>query len=346
MVYIRTQVMAGSKAYQLAATQLELSLAKEDRSRLEVCRVDALEPEEMHIASEFNDIAAARYTIFAWYYPFPTDNLEEVFDKGFAATKRFRFGVYFVKPNQIRGTVMKLLLCRVVVGRSLVRTEETLDSLADLPEGYQSVYTPSPDTHLSTPPMFSDTYVVSSGKLALPAFVIEFLFKEGPSEPRAVVPIEVFPEHHRLVATLQQHRAALENLLEQTDRNVDRYTHAVVDRSDNLRAELAVLLDDYLKVVQQHEECKFEAHRFVGDIDRVIDLIHFHATHRTEQPSRFFDLLSHFEGQMRLLRELTVPAVQSTKDKLIEELRAQLEVKNAHITALQSKLAAVQQDWH
>lgn len=183
----------GSPGYQYVQTILLLHLPNAQRSFLRIDSVQALQNEKL--LREWQNESQGLATRDAWFYPFPGDDVDTVTKSGFATMdkKPMRVGLYFLEQEIPSGSgpVLKMVLCKAAVGKSIYREEGDVEAITRCPSGYNSVYVPSAEDGAQGSPgspqsisydgsVFSDTYIMYESKLLIPTHVITYHLEVDP----------------------------------------------------------------------------------------------------------------------------------------------------------------------
>jgi len=158
---------------------LRLNLPASHRCFLQIKQVRALP--NPRLEREFETASAGLTIVDGWLYAWSTDDVDAVCKGGFRAMQGgpMRFGLYMVTPEvpQNEGMTLKMVLCKVAVGKSVFRTPAGMETITEVPKGYQSIYVPGEQPEEGVPVQemgFVDTYTLFDAELALPTHVVEF----------------------------------------------------------------------------------------------------------------------------------------------------------------------------
>jgi len=165
------------------------------RNFLRIDSVHALQNEKL--AREFEAGAQGVQPRDAWFYPYPGDDVDAVTKEGFQSMNNspIRFGLYFLDEKLASGCgpTLKMVLCKILPGKSLCRTEDDVAAITRCPSGYSSVYVPAEppvdsalamdgfeghsEASLPFKSVFNDTYILFDSSLALPTHVVSYHFE-------------------------------------------------------------------------------------------------------------------------------------------------------------------------
>eukprot|EP00656_Telonema_subtile_P024921 TRINITY_DN27074_c0_g1_i3.p1 TRINITY_DN27074_c0_g1~~TRINITY_DN27074_c0_g1_i3.p1 ORF type:complete len:217 (-),score=42.49 TRINITY_DN27074_c0_g1_i3:64-714(-) len=114
----------------------------------------------------------------AWFHSFRMDDVDGVCKRGFTAMQGhpMRFGMYLSMPDvpAVDGPVMKLVLCKVAVGKSLMREHASSEEVDKVPRGHHSVYIAHDAGTEHSEASFIDTYTLCDPALAICTHEVEF----------------------------------------------------------------------------------------------------------------------------------------------------------------------------
>eukprot|EP01028_Stygiella_incarcerata_P010632 TRINITY_DN55817_c0_g1_i1.p1 TRINITY_DN55817_c0_g1~~TRINITY_DN55817_c0_g1_i1.p1 ORF type:complete len:440 (+),score=123.79 TRINITY_DN55817_c0_g1_i1:70-1320(+) len=304
-VFKRLEVPEGSRAFHECVAFLTLSLRRGDRQRVRISSIHEIVHPELDAL--FSQKSSGKSVLGAFLYPYGDDDVDIIIQHGTHPRgdgRLWRFGLYFVQDTKVVGPLLKLMICRIIVGQALSRTHEDGQRMSELPVGFDSFYAPSgleTGPGKGQPPLFNDTYYVPHDRF-LPMYLMEFSLdkddEHGKSSSlhlyermmskggrRTVSRGERLAEKkleedlrrksQQVVGEIRKTRETYELALAQLDHACETLEKAAMERSEALKVEMIDHVKRYMLTVQGAEERRFEILRRISDMGRVEEWIDF-----------------------------------------------------------------------